>query len=250
MPRPYLLFPAALLALTLARPALAQQAPPDSARFYAHKLGLTASPAFSNLFSAHRVLPLGLLYKYQPRPHRAWRARLTGYFSRHDTASAGGARFLSDTNKGADARVWEVNLFVGYEWQHRLGRRWLLTYGLEAGPGYRSEHRAFSTSYYYPSGAAGPYTYTETGSRYLYRWQVQGRGLMGLNYTLTSRVSLFAETAIVLTYNHQKNNGNYKSFIDNPNYSYTPGGIYSNIINSSIRPDYYPVQVLGLAACF
>jgi len=250
MPRPHLLLPAALLALTLARPARAQQAPPDSARHYTHQLGLTASPAFGNLFSAHRVLPLGLLYKYQHQPGRAWRARLTGYFSRHDTASAGGAFYIQQ--QGPTARVWELNAFLGYEWQHQLGRRWQWHYGLEAGGGYRHEHRDYTNSSYDPIGVvgAGPYTTTDVGFRDLARWQVQGRGFAGLSYALTSRISLFAETAVAVSYRHQKSWGSYTSSIDNPNYDVSPGGVYRDLVVNTWRLTYFPVQVLGLSVCF
>lgn len=244
------LLTAALLAAALSCPALAQTAAPsDSTRAYQHQLGLTVSPQFGNLFTRNQVLPLGLLYKYQVRPNRAWRVRLTGYYSRHDTATAGGTRFLPDANNGPDARVWEVNMLVGYEWQHQFGGHWQWHYGLEVGGGYRDEYKQFaSVPYYYPPGA-GPDIYTETGSRYLYRWQVQGRGFAGLSYALTSRVRVYAETAIVLSYKHQKSGGSYKSIISN-GWPSSPGATYSEITHRNIIFSYQPVQVLGLSVCF
>ncbi|WP_223650437.1 hypothetical protein [Hymenobacter psoromatis] len=190
------LFSTALLAATLAGPALAQTAPADSARAYRHQLGLTASPQFDNLFTTNRVLPLGLVYKRQVRPGRAWRVRLTGYYSRHDTATAAGAFYIQE--RGPDARVWEVNVFVGYEWRYHLGRRWQWYYGLEVGGGYHDEHRNYTNNYYNPLGfnGGGPYATTDIGSRDLARWQVQGRGFVGLSYALNSRIHLFTETAI------------------------------------------------------
>ena len=245
-------FTPALLAAALASPACAQTTPADTARTYRHQLGLTVSPQFNNLFTTNRVLPVGLLYKRQVRPGRAWRVRLTGYYSRRDTATAGGSRYLPDASKGPDARVWEVNVFVGYEWQRRLGHRWQWYYGLEGGGGYQNEYRAFTNRYYDPVGfnGGGPNTVTETGSRYLYRWQVQSRGFAGFSYLLGSNVRLFAETAIVLSYRHQKNGGSYKSTIDNPNYGVSPGGTYKDLEKNYLRFSYQPVQVLGLSVCF
>lgn len=241
-----------MLAAALAGPALAQTTPADSARTYRHQLGLTASPQFDNLFTTNRVLPVGLIYKQQVRPGQAWRVRLTGYYSRHDTATAGGSRYLPDASKGPDARVWEVNAFVGYEWQHRLGRRWQWYDGLEAGLSYQNEYKSFSVPYYDSVGfnGGGPNTVTETGSRYLYRWQVQSRAFAGLSYALTAKVKLFAETAIVLSYRHQKSGGSYKSSIDNPNYIITPGGTYKDLKSNNLYFKYLPVQALGLSICF
>ena len=241
---------AALVGAALCRPALAQTAAPgDTTRLYQHQLGLTSSPQFSNLFTPNRVLPLGLLYKRQVRPGQAWRVRLTGYYSRHDTASAGGA-YIQE--KGPTARVWEVNAFAGYEWQHRLGRHWQWHYGLEAGGGYRSEHRDYTNYYYNPVGfnGGGPYTDTDIGFRDFYRWQLQGRGFAGLSYGLTARVRLFAETALALSYRHQNSWGSYTTTVDNPNYGTTPGGVYHDSILNTWHLDYYPVQVLGLSVCF
>jgi hypothetical protein len=247
------LFAAALLAAALSCPAQAQTAVSgDTTHLYQHQLGLTVSPQFGNLFTRNQVLPLGLLYKHQVRLGQAWRVRLTGYYSRHDTATAGGANYLQEANKGPDARVWEVNGFVGYEWQHRLGRHWQWAYGLEVGGGYWNEYRAFSNHYYDQIGfnGGGPYTTTEAGSRYLHRWQVQGRGFAGLSYNLSSQVRLFIETALALSYRHRTIGGSYTSSIDNPNYGISPGGIYPDDSVNLFSAEYQPVQVLGLSVCF
>lgn len=245
------LLAATLLAAALSRPAQAQTAASgDTTHLYQHQLGLTVSPQFGNLFTRNQVLPLGLLYKYQVRPNRAWRVRLTGYYSRHDTASAGGAFYIQE--KGPTARVWEVNVLTGYEWQHRLGRRWQLNYGLEAGIGFRSEHRDYTNHYYNPVGfnAGGPYTETDIGFRNFYRWQVQGRGFAGLSYGLTARVSVFAETALALSYRHQNSWGSYTATVDNPNYDTSPGGVYHDSIINTWHLNFHPVQVLGLSVSF
>lgn len=244
------LFPAALLATALASPALAQTAPADTARLYTHQFGLTVSPQFDNLLTANRVLPVGLLYKHQTRPGHAWRVRLTGYYSRHDTASAGGAFYIQ--SREPEARVWEVNAFVGYEWQHRLGHHWQVHYGLEAGTGYRDEHRAYINYYHNPIGfdGGGPFTNTSVGSHDLARWQAQSRGFAGLSYALTSRVRLFAETAVGVSYQHQKSWGSYTTTVDNPNYGVSPGGYYPDKIVNTWRVNYCPVQMLGLTILF
>ena len=246
------LFSPALLAATLVGPALAQTTPADSARSYQHQLGLTASPQFSNLFTTNRVLPIGLIYKRQVRPGHAWRVRLTGYYSRRDTATAGAAWYLPNASKGPDARVWEVNVFVGYEWQRRLGRHWQGHYGIEAGPGYRDEYKPYSNHYYNPVGfdGGGPFTATDTGLSSLQRWQLQSRGFAGLSYAVNNRVRIFAETAVVASYRHQKSWGSYTSSIDNPNYGISPGGIYRDFIVNTFHFEYRPIQVLGLSVCF
>jgi len=245
------LFAAALLAAALFHPAQAQTAAPgDSTRLYKHQLGLTVSPQFGNLFTSNRVLPLGLLYKHQLRPGRAWRVRLTGYYSRHDTASAGGGFYIQD--KGPTARVWEVNVLAGYEWQHRLGRRWQWHYGLEAGVGYRHEHRDYINYLYNPIGfnGGGAYNEIDTGFSDFYRWQLQARVFAGLSYALTARVSVFAETAFALSYRHQNGGGSYTSAIDNPNYGIGPGGAHPDSSINTLNISYQPVQVLGLSVRF
>ena len=244
------LFSSALLAAALASPALAQTAPADTARSYRHQLGLTASPQLDHFFTANRSLPIGLIYKQQLKPGRALRLRLVGFYSRRDTSSTNHPLFQPLNSSGPNAYSWEVNAFIGYEWQHALSRRFQWLYGLEIGVGYHHEYSPFDLQEYSTGSPNGnPYVVTTSGSRYLHRWQGQGRGFAGFRYLLGSRLTLFAETALLLTYENQKRGGEYSTFFSNGMPAQIGGSFY-DITNKNLLFNWHPVQLLGLTASF
>ena len=101
---------------------------------------------------------------------------------------------------GPSYRRWQVQAFAGYAWQRPLGRRVALAYGLEAGLGYqRLGFSAARRQVYPPGGFVMDYFERTTQD-----FQVQARPFAGFSYRPTSRLRLFAETALPLTYTHQR----------------------------------------------
>lgn len=245
------LFPTALLAAALAGPALAQTTPTDTARTYRHQLGLTASPQLDHFFTANRSLPIGLIYKQQVKPNQFLRLRLVGFYSRRDSTSANHPLFQPLNSSGPDTRIWDAEAFIGYEWQHTLSRHFRWAYGLEAGAGYHHEYLPFNLQEYSTGNSTGgnPYVITTTGSRYVHRWQVQGRAFAGFSYLLGSRLTLFAETALLLTYENQKRGGDYSTAFSN-GLPTQVGGSFYDITNRNFSFNWRPIQLLGLTAFF
>ncbi|MCI1188557.1 hypothetical protein MON38_14095 [Hymenobacter sp. DH14] len=130
-PSPFRTLRLALLALLLPVAAAAQTpAPADTARTYKHALGLTASPVLEGFFRNNRSLPLGLLYKRQAAPHRAWRYGAVfsqQYHERYDPQPK--------TNNAYTIQNLGVSVSVGQEWQRSLSKRWVGYVGVEVGAG-------------------------------------------------------------------------------------------------------------------
>ena len=233
--------------LLLAGPAQAQTAPADTARFYKHHLGLTASPVLDHFFTANRSLPVGLLYKRQTAPNRALRFRLVGYYSRRDTLVTDMFSFPATKSAGPDIRNWEVNAFVGYEWQHSLGRRFRWNYGLEVGGGYDRQDRSYALEFSYTLDPTRKLI-TRVGSGYVRRWTVQGRAFAAVSYALNPHLSMFAESAIVLLYANQERTEHFTELL--------PGGFPSAQGLPTFRNNQYfnayfkPITFLGIAASF
>ncbi|TGE19685.1 hypothetical protein [Hymenobacter elongatus] len=195
-----------LVSLTLMLPlcasaSLALAQAPDSATAR-HQIGLTASPQLDGFFKNNRSLPLGLFYQRQLTPTKALRLRLVGLVSYADsTNSTEGPFGVTDGYvTGPSYRRWQVQVFAGYAWQRPLGRRFTLDYGLEAGLGYqRQGFSAARRQSYSPGGFVVDYFERTTQDL-----QVQARPFAGFSYRPTPRLRLFAETALPLTYTHQR----------------------------------------------
>ncbi|MEJ7664041.1 MAG: hypothetical protein WKG07_33175 [Hymenobacter sp.] len=243
------LFSPALLAAALAGPALAQTAPADSARTYRHQLGLTANPQLDHFFTANRSLPIGLLYKQQTKPGQALRLRLVGFYSHRDSTNAN-PYFTPNTNSvGPNTTTWETNAFIGYEWRHSINRRFKWGYGAEFGGGYYHQQMEISLQEILiaPTNQA-LYVVTTNGSPFIHRWNLQGRGFANINYALSNRLTLFAETAIRLIYENEKRGGAVsQTFSDGQPIRLTR---YNDIGRKSFRLELRPIQFLGIAASF
>ncbi|WP_216679654.1 hypothetical protein [Hymenobacter siberiensis] len=195
---------AALLAAVpgLATAQMAIPAPADTARPYKYEFGLTASPQLDHFFTANRSLPIGLIYKQRLTPTKSLRLRLVGLFTYADSTNFKDDIFdtVNGYVTGPSYRKWQLQVFAGYEWQRMLGRRVSLYYGVEVGLGY--QRQGFSSAYRapYPPGGFGIDYYERTTQD----WQVQIRSFVGINYHIMRRLCMFAETALPLSYTHQR----------------------------------------------
>ena len=107
----------------------------DTARTYRHHLGLTASPQLDQFFTANRSLPIGLLYRRQTRPNRAWRARgavQTRYFKQEAPLFIGTAY---------TERTVNLEAAVGQERWFALSQKFTLFAGAEVGAQYEAYRR-------------------------------------------------------------------------------------------------------------
>lgn len=238
---------AALLGLFVSFTAAAQtSAPADTARFYKHEFGLTASPQLDHFFTANRSLPIGLFYRRQLTPAKALRLRLVGEFSYADSTN-----FVDDAIGVIDAYVsgpsyrrWQVQALAGYEWQLVVAHRLVASYGLEAGLGY--QRLGFSASRrqtYTPGGYVMDYFEGTTQD-----FQVQARAFAGFSYRPTPRLRLFAEMALPLTYTHQRTNYQVHGVFTKPDE-------VDRFLNERARANrvtlvWRPVQLLGATYAF
>src|SRR6478609_8497436 len=112
----------------LSLPAFSQTS--DSVQ-YKNQLGIIGSPSLQYLFQ-NKSLPVGLIYKRQVKPDRAWRVSVIGSYS-NQTFPAGtfnnfNSMFYTYSSKG----FWAETL-LGYEWQKELSKKWEFYYGIETG---------------------------------------------------------------------------------------------------------------------
>ena len=185
----------ALLGLPLTATAqTTAPAPADTARFYRHHLGLTASPVLDGFFRNNRSLPLGLLYKRQVAPHRAWRYGVVfsqQYNERYDPQPK--------TNNAFATLRYSVQVAVGMEVQKPLAKHWIAFSGLDVGAGYShyrydQDNQRFVTM----NGvdvvlAEKELTYDKTYSGFL-------RPFFGVRYHLLPYLYASAETTLEISY--------------------------------------------------
>lgn len=238
---------AALLGLFASVAAAAQSpAPADTARTYKHEFGLTASPVLEGFFTANRSLPVGLLYKRQLTPKKALRLRLVGQFNYADSTNYNddAIGIVDAYVTGPSYRQWQLQAFAGYEWQRMVSQRIALDYGLEAGLGY--QRQGFSASRrtsYSPGGFAMDY-YERTAQT----WQVQVRAFAGVSYRITPRLRAFAETALPLSYAHQRSKYHVRE-------TFTKPGEVDRFLDERTQANrviltWRPVQLLGVTCAF
>ena len=186
-------FGALLLAASTA-PALAQTtpAPADTARFYKHHLGLTASPMLDKFFSANRSLPVGLLYKRQTSSGRLTRfgIHLNQNLDYRLDGSPQPNPYIYNTT------VFDIDVRVGREYAYSLSRRWTATAGADVLLGYRYDRLHYegggSTSFGEPTFKQQ----TET-DRY-YRLAIAP--FAGLRYSFHKRLYGSAEATVYLAF--------------------------------------------------
>lgn len=221
-----------LLALALPLTAAAQT-PADTATFYKHHVGLTASPQLDKFFKANRSLPLGVLYKRQTAPNQALRLRVVGRYSRRDTTTIS---YLG----GSGSKNLEFNFFVGYEWQKNLNQKFKFNYGIDTGVGISRKNTTVIED---KIDQIGEYRSTYS---YISRVHIlQIRPFAGLSCAISNYTSIFFESAAFIEYQRLRENRSsstvYKSAPPVLNGS---SGAY---FNSNVWSAYYrPVQLVGL----
>jgi hypothetical protein len=170
-------------------------APPDTARVYQHQLGLTASPQLDHFFTANRSLPIGLLYRQQTRPNRAWRARLVG---RYDY-DQGTAPLL--VGRAYETSILQSEFAGGLERNVRLSPRWQAYAGAETGVRYSAWHTHYKeyTTNVEVFNPGYPSTRTTVVLDGVRKEQLIGIFLQpyaGVRYQLASRISAEVESGL------------------------------------------------------
>ncbi len=189
------LLPAACL-LALTGSAQAQTATPaaDTARFYRHHLGLTASPVLDGFFRNNRSLPVGLLYKRQTAPGRLLRLGIQlnqNLNNRLDgTTNPFPANIYNNFSLGMTANV-------GREYSKGLSKRWIATAGadLVAGYGYARFHMEGATNSI-PSGELARKVRTDVDRMHSFALAP----FVGIRYSLHKRVYVAAEATASLAF--------------------------------------------------
>ena len=217
-------------------------APADTARTYQRQLGLTASPVLDGFFRNNRSLPLGLLYKRQVKPGKALRLRLVGQYSRRDTANYPGSfpgTYFPGYRPDTYTQAVRVNAYAGYEWQHSLSRRWGWSHGVEVGAGWsrQIDHVVYDTNPY------GTFINTNILINKITIWQGQVRPFLSLRYQVFNKVSVFVESAALLTYQSRKD--------EKDNSATSPFGYaYTYDKSHSFSFLWRPIQLIGTAIYF
>ncbi|MFD2719470.1 hypothetical protein ACFST9_12145 [Hymenobacter monticola] len=201
---------AALLSLSGPLAAAAQApaattAPADTARAYRHHLGLTASPVLEGFFRNNRALPLGLLYKRQVAPRRAWRFGAVfsqNYTQRYDPQPK--------TNNAYTLQNLALGLYAGHEWQRPLAKRWVAYAGLDVGAGYsRVKEEKDLQRFVTMNGADVIWADNEFFTFITYSGLV--RPLVGVRYQLMPYLYASAEAAVQFTYSHTSLNSRIRT---------------------------------------
>ena len=203
-------FPLLLCSLALAGPAQAQTAPADTARFYKHHLGLTASPVLDHFFTANRSLPVGLLYKRQTAPNKLWRFGLVVNqdYSRRDEIN----RRPLPTVKSNEEYIrndWGVSASVGQEFTRRFSRRWTGVIGADASVGYSRFTHNFKRQYMGNTNPSMPLTEpTETEQTdYFNYYRASVAPFCGVRFAIRPYLYASAESSINLAYSRVVING-------------------------------------------
>ena len=196
-------FPLLLCSLALAGPAQAQTAPADTARFYKHHLGLTASPVLDHFFTANRSLPVGLLYKRQTAPNKLWRYGLVVNqdYSRGDEIN----RRPLPTVKSNEEYVrsnWGLSASVGREFTRRFSQRWTGVVGADVSVGYSRFTHNFKRQRIGNANIGMPFVppteYEQTDYFSYYRTSIDP--FCGVRFAIRSYLYASAESSITLGY--------------------------------------------------
>ena len=194
-----------LLSLGLAGSARAQTATPaDTARFYKHHLGLTASPVLDGFFRNNRSLPVGLLYKRQTATNKLWRFGLVvnQNYSRRDEFNPNLPITLIQLKNNQEYvyNNFGVSVSLGQELTHRFSTRWTGVVGADANVGFsRSLYHTKDQRTSAPPSAGGVVLEDELVTRNRF-YQVALTPFVGLRYNVWPSLYLTAESAVSLAY--------------------------------------------------
>lgn len=225
------------LLLTLGLPlAAAAQAPADTTTIYKHQLGLTASPVLDGFFRNNRNLPLGLLYKRQVKPNQAIRVRLLSQYSRRDTANYPGTitTFFPGYREGTNNYKVSAGIFLGYEWQKKLNRNFVIGYGLETGITYSIYKNTIILDFRLDSLQSRNHGVYSTKTTTL-----QLRPFSNLQYRVTNKVQIFLESAFMMQYQSRRDDGSLQG-------TFPFGSVSSYNKSHSTQAFFSPIQLIGV----
>lgn len=184
----------------------ARPAPADTARSYPHHLGLTASPQLDQFFTANRALPIGVLYRKQTQPNRAWRARLV---SRYEFNSGDAPLLIGNAYR---EHTGSLELAWGRERWLPLGRRFTAYAGGEVGARldlYRKNSKIYGAlpryvPIYSPALEKTVADQTESRTTQAIFFQL----IAGVRLQISKRLCAEAEAGLPVSFSHQKWNLN------------------------------------------
>ncbi|OGX80814.1 hypothetical protein BEN47_06040 [Hymenobacter lapidarius] len=196
------LFPMACL-LALTATAHAQTAAPaaDTARFYRHHLGLTASPVLDGFFRNNRSLPVGLLYKRQTAPNKLWRfgVVLNQNYSRRDEDNPSPPTTMVKVNEEYILNTLGLGASVGRELTKPFSKRWTGTLGADVSAGFsRFTRDARKQSLGNANQGVNPSEYRQLDQFRSFNAAVAP--FVGLRYAIRTYLYASAESAIKVYY--------------------------------------------------
>ena len=197
--------PALFLTLGLAGVAQAQTAAPaDTARYYKHHLGLTASPVLDQFFTANRSLPVGLLYKRQTAPNKLWRFGLVVNqdYSRRDEDNPNPPTVSVKTNDEYVFNNSGASISLGREATRRFSARWTGTYGVDVGIGFSRFMHDFKYQRLGNTGSGTPPVEYEQVDRFRY-FQAALTPFIGMRFTIVPQLYMSAESVVSLSYSRE-----------------------------------------------
>ena len=217
-----------------AAPAAAQPPPPapaDTARFYRHHLGLTASPQLDQFFKVNRSLPVGLLYKREFKLGRLMRLgiQLTqNSNNRLDGATNPAPAYVNNNF------AFNVAVSAGREYSRTLSRHWTVTSGadLVAGYGYARFHSEGAVNAY--SGELARRERTDTDHFY----SLALAPFVGVRYSLHRKIYVAAEATVSLAYRRfqAKIDGSTTGLTTGEQTDFLGGRTRYNLVNVAFRP--------------
>ncbi|MGV3598336.1 MAG: outer membrane beta-barrel protein [Bacteroidota bacterium] len=155
-----------------------------------HQIGVNATLFIKQFLSFNDNVfnssPYSLTYKYIDQ-NEGWRIGLGGSNTSSKSNPNNGTNITSNTNINIDARL-------GYEWQKKLDKRWLMYYGLDGIYSY-SKFRSTSSI---QSGGFPPKTEEVISSTEDFGFG--GGPILGMEFKINKRISLNAETAAYFNY--------------------------------------------------
>ncbi|MBF9220285.1 hypothetical protein [Hymenobacter ruricola] len=176
--------------------------PADTARTYQHHLGLTASPQLDHFFTANRSLPIGLLYRKQTQPNRAWRARVV---ARYEFNSGDAPLQIGNSYR---EHTGSVELAWGRERWLPLNRRFMAYAGGEVGARldvYRKNSEYYRLLPRFTTGASPlPETAVTDQQEHRTTQSVFLQAFAGIRLRISQRLFAEAESGLPLTFSHQK----------------------------------------------
>ena len=180
----------------------AAAAPADTARVYNHHLGLSVSPQLNHFLTANRTLPIGLIYRRQTQPNRAWRARAVGQYQ---FRSGDAPLLIGNAYREHNA---SLELAWGKERWLPLSQRFTAYVGGEVGAGLAVYRLASEFYRNVPRDNPGFPSVTQkavgeqlekqnTASVFL-------QALVGIRYTVTRRLGVEAEAGLPVSFSRRK----------------------------------------------